>query len=516
MPATAQPPADASLREVLEPFDEHNQKLLANLHPQDYTNPRPADRYHLVVIGGGVGGLVSAAGAAGLGAKVALIESTLLGGDCTNYGCVPSKALIRAARGWHDVRTGSARFGAPASQGDGDFAFAMQRMRRLRAQISRAESVERLTGLGIDVFLGHARFTGKDTIDVGGAELRFRRAIVATGAKPFVPPIPGLDTVDYYTNETIFTLTERPRRLGIVGGGPIGCELSQVFARFGCAVHLFDMAEHVLVREDADAAEIVQQALVKDGVHLELGAKITGVEAGEAGAKVVVYERAGDTHRVPVDALLIAVGRAARVEGIGFEAAGIEFERRGVTVDDRLRTTNPKVYAVGDVASKYQFTHMADALARIAIQNALFFGRKKASDLVVPWCTYTDPEIAHVGMYEKDAKEAGYEVESITIQLADVDRAELEGADEGFLRVHLEKGSDKILGATLVAEHAGDMLGELCLAVNQSIGLATIGSVIHPYPTQAEVIKKAGDAYNRKKLTPAVQKIFGILFKIFK
>jgi len=514
--ARSLPPISDALREVLEPFDQHNQALLANLHPHNYSNPTPADRYHLVVIGGGVAGLVSAVGAAGLGARVALIESTLLGGDCTNYGCVPSKALIRAARSWHEARTGAARFGAPAIAGDGDFGLAMERMRRLRARISRAESVERLRGLGVDVFLGRGHFTAADRIEVAGTELCLRRAIVATGAFPFVPPIPGLAEAGFLTNETVFTLTERPRRFGIIGGGPIGCEMSQTFARFGSQVHLFDMASHVLIREDADAAEVVQQAMIRDGVKLELEAKIQSVE-GDGGVKTVVFARGGETHRVEVDQLLVAVGRAPRVEGVGFEAAGIRFDKRhGVSVDDHLRTSNPRVFAVGDIASKYKFTHMADALARIAIQNALFFGRKKASDLVVPWCTYTEPEIAHVGLYAHDAQAAGIDIDSITIQLSEVDRAELESADEGFLRVHLEKGKDRILGATLVAEHGGDMLGELCLAITQQIGLGKIASVIHPYPTQAEVIKKAADSLNRTRLTPTVKKAFALLFKIFR
>lgn len=522
MPKAARraPSLPDALKEVLEPFDQHNQALLANLHPLDYTNPEPQDRYHLVVIGGGVAGLVSAVGAAGLGAKVAMIESTLLGGDCTNYGCVPSKAIIRASRAWHQARTGAERFGAPAVSGDGDFAFAMERMRKLRTQISRAESVERLTGLGIDLFFGHAAFTSPDRIEVAGAELNFRRAIVASGAAPMRLPIPGLEETGYLTNETIFTLTERPRRLGLIGAGPIGCELAQTFARFGTEVHLFDMAPHVLIREDADAAEIVQQALIHDGVRLELEAKIKRIEGGAeqaGGTTTLVLDEDGGERRVEVDTLLVAVGRVPRVEGFGLEQASIAYDKRkGVQVDDNLRTTNSKVFAVGDVASKFQFTHMADALARIAIQNALFFGRKKASDLVVPWCTYTDPEIAHVGRYEKDAKEAGYEVDTITIPMADVDRAELEGSEEGFLRVHLEKGKDRILGATLVADHAGDMLGELCLAVTHQIGLGKIASVIHPYPTQGEVLKKAADAYNRTKLTPTVQKLFATIFKIFK
>jgi pyruvate/2-oxoglutarate dehydrogenase complex dihydrolipoamide dehydrogenase (E3) component len=475
---------DPEIAQLFEPYCVYNERLVENVHPLTWVNPEPAERYHLVVVGAGTAGLVSAAGAAGLGARVALVERRLLGGDCLNYGCVPSKAVIRAARAWHDARTGSDRFGAPAADGEGDFAFAMKRMRRLRASISRHDSARRFTGLGVDVFIGNGRFVAGDALEVAGQRLRFRRAVVATGARPFAPPIPGLDSIDFLTNENFFTLTELPPRLGVIGGGPIGCEMAQTFGRFGSRVTLFDMAPHVLAREDADAAEIVQNALLANGVELELAVRVTEVQQGADGI-TVSFQREGETGSAVVDRLLVAVGRTPNVEGMGLEGAGVEFDRHGVQVDDRLRTTNPRIYAVGDVASKYKFTHMADALARIAIQNSLFFGRAKASDLVVPWCTFTSPEIAHVGMYEKDAREAGLEVDTVTVPLSENDRAVLEGADEGFLRVHLQKGKDRILGATLVADHAGDMIGELSLAVTTGVGLGKIAGVIHPYPTQA-------------------------------
>jgi pyruvate/2-oxoglutarate dehydrogenase complex dihydrolipoamide dehydrogenase (E3) component len=506
---------DAELAALVEPFDQHNRKLVDNVHPTEWVNPDPAERYHLVVIGGGTAGLVSAAGAAGLGAKVALIERRLLGGDCLNYGCVPSKAMIRAARAWHDARSGSERFGAPQASGDGDFGKVMERMRELRASISRHDSATRFRDLGVDVFIGNGQFVAPDAVEVDGQRLRFRRAVIATGARPFVPPIPGCNEGCYLTNETVFTLTELPPRLGVVGGGPIGCELAQSFARFGSQVTLFDMAPHVLSREDADAAEIVQSSMIRDGVELELGVKVLEV-AVEGQTKIVHFEKEGERHQTEVDELLVAVGRAPNVDGIGLDTAGVEFTKQGVVVDDRLRTSNKRIYAVGDVATKYKFTHTADALARIAIQNSLFFGRAKASDLVVPWCTYTSPEIAHVGLYEKDAVEQGHVVETLTLDLADNDRALLDGAEEGFLRVNLKKGTDRILGATLVAEHAGDMLGELSLAVTSGIGLGKIASVIHAYPTQAEIIKRAGDTWRRGKLTPTVKRLFDLFLKIFK
>ncbi|HYG61669.1 MAG TPA: mercuric reductase [Thermoanaerobaculia bacterium] len=498
----------------VEPLDEHNRTLIDNVHPPAWVNPEPAGRYHLVVIGAGTAGLVSAAGAAGLGARVALVERHLMGGDCLNVGCVPSKAVLRAARAWHDAREARARFGGPAVEGDGDFGAAMERMRRLRAGISVHDSAKRFAGLGVDVFLGCGRFVSPSEVEVGGKRLRFRRAVIATGGRAAVPPIPGLAEAGYLTNETIFNLTELPRRLVVIGGGPIGCELAQAFARFGSRVTQLVQEGHVLPREDAGAAAVVQEALVRDGVQLELGMKLVEVRR-QGGETVVVFENGGERRQTVADQILLSVGRAPNVEGLGLEAAGVRYGKKGVEVDDHLRTSQSHIYACGDVSSRYPFTHIADAQARIVIQNALFFGRSKASALTVPWCTYTSPEIAHVGLYEKDAREKGMEVDTLTVPLSSVDRAILEGATEGFLRVHLERGKDRILGATLVAEHAGDMIGELCLAITQGIGLGKIAGVIHPYPTQGEVVKKAADTWRRGKLTPGVKKLFERWFKVF-
>jgi len=509
-------PAQSHAPFPVEPLDEYNRTLLENVHPPSWVNPEPKQRYHMVVVGAGTAGLVSAAGAAGLGARVALIERHLMGGDCLNVGCVPSKGVIRASRAWSDARQARARFGGPrvGDGAGGDFAFAMERMRRLRAGISHHDGAGRFSGLGIDVFLGDGRFTGPGEVEVGGKRLRFRRAVIATGARAAVPPIPGLAEAGFRTNETIFNLTQLPRRLVVIGGGPIGCEMAQSFARYGAEVtHLMPDA-HVLPREDADAAEIVQQAMLADGVRFEFRMKVLGVES-RGPEKVVTIEVHGAKKEILADEILLAAGRAPNVEGLGLKAAGVKYGQRGVEVDDRLRTSNPAIFACGDVAAKFQFTHVADAQARIVIQNALFFGRARSSALTVPWCTYTTPEIAHVGMYEKDAKEAGLEVDSVTVPLSSVDRAILDGEDEGFLRVHVEKGKDRILGATLVAKHAGDMIGELCLAVTHKIGLKAIASVIHPYPTQGEVVKKAADAWRRGALTPLVKKIFGWWFRVF-
>jgi pyruvate/2-oxoglutarate dehydrogenase complex dihydrolipoamide dehydrogenase (E3) component len=501
--------------------DEHNRRLLENVHPPDWVNPEPPEKpYHLVVIGAGTAGLVAAAGAAGLGARVALIERHLMGGDCLNVGCVPSKGLIRAARAWHAVQRGEERFAAPGSIGTGDFPAVMARMRKLRADLSRVDSAQRFRGLGVDVFIGSGRFVASDAVEVAGKQLRFKKALIATGARAAVPPVAGLEPVGYLTNETVFNLTELPRRLAVVGGGPIGCELAQAFARFGSYVTIFDSGAHLLHREDADAAAIVQGALERDGVQLELGVRLIDVlsRGREGRDKLVRFERtAGEGPRTAefvANEILIAAGRAPNVEGLGLEAAGVEYTAKGVTVDDRLRTSNRKIFAAGDICSRHQFTHNSDAQARIVLQNALFPGRATTSAVVLPWCTYTSPEIAHVGMYERDAQERGVPLDTLTVPLREVDRAVLDGEDEGFLRLHLKKGSDRILGATLVAEHAGDMMTGLCLAVSQGVGLGKIAATVFPYPTQGEVLKKAADAWRRTKLTPTTRKILELWFRL--
>lgn len=491
---------------ALLPLDEHNLRLQRNAHPTDWVNPTLAGRYNLVVIGAGTAGLVTAVGAAGLGAKVALIERHLMGGDCLNVGCVPSKALIRCARAAAAARRASA-FGVRTGEVTVDFPAVMERMRRLRSLISPNDSVHRLKDLGIDVFLGSVRFSGPDTVEVEGQKLHFSRAVIATGARAVTPPIKGLAEVGYLTNETLFSLTQLPRRLAVIGGGPIGCEMAQSFARFGSLVTLIEADKQILIREDYDAARRVESALVCDGVKIICGGKAAEVRrVGDE--RTIVVDCGGQRHEITVDAILVGVGRAPNVEGLNLEAVGVRYDpRAGVIVDDRLRTTNKRIYAAGDICSKYKFTHTADALARIVIQNALFFGRAKASALTVPWCTYTEPEIAHVGMYERDAEAAGIPVQTFTVELKDVDRAILDGEDEGFLKVHVRKGTDQILGATLVAGHAGEMTSEITLAMVAGAGLGTLAKTIHPYPTQADVLKRAGDTYNHTRLTARVKSL---------
>lgn len=488
------------------PLDEHNQRLISNVHPADWRNPAPAPRYNLVVIGAGTAGLVAAIGAAGLGAKVALVEKHLMGGDCLNVGCVPSKALLGAARMAAAARAAGS-FGISVPPGvKADFPRVMERMRRLRADLSPHDSAARCRELGVDVFIGQGRFLGPDSVEVSGQKLRFAKAVIATGARAAVPPIEGLKEIGFLTNETVFWLTDLPKRLLIIGAGPIGCEMAQAFARFGSETYLVQTQRGLLPREDRDAAAIVQKALVRDGVKLLACGKDLKLSKTGSGIRMQAGP-AGQGGDVETDQVLVAVGRAPNVEGMGLEAAGVEFSDKGVKVNDRLQTTNPRVYAAGDICSRYQFTHAADFMARIVIQNALFKGRARASSLVMPWCTYTSPEVAHAGLYEGEASAKGIAVNTYTQELADVDRAVLDGESEGFVRVHACKGSDKIVGATIVAEHAGEMISEITLAIVGRLGLKTIASTIHPYPTQAEGIRKTGDAYNRTRLTPMVKKL---------
>jgi len=493
----------------LQPFDEHNRKLEANVHPPDWVNPEPAGRYNLVVVGAGTAGLVTAAGAAGLGAKVALVERELMGGDCLNVGCVPSKGLISAARAARAVRY-AGEFGVEVPEGvEVDFAKVMERMRKLRADISPLDSAARFRELGIDVFLGLGEFTGSNTVRVGDRDLRFKRAVIATGARASAPPIPGLDQVEYLTNESIFSLTERPARLGIIGAGPIGCELAQGFSLLGSEVFLIEATHGILPREDTDAAEVVKESLIRDGVRLLCCGKNLEVKPVEGGRVRLTVESHDTQYDETVDKLLVAVGRAPNVEGLGLEAVNVEYNlQTGVQVNDRLQTTNPTIYAAGDICSPYKFTHAADFMARAVIQNTLFKGRAKASALTIPWSTYTSPEIAHVGLYPSEAEARGIAIQTFTQEFREVDRAILEGETEGFVKVHVKAGTDEIVGATIVAPSAGDLISEITLAMTHGLGLKKIAGTIHPYPTHADAIRKVGDLFNRTRLTPFVKSAF--------
>jgi pyruvate/2-oxoglutarate dehydrogenase complex dihydrolipoamide dehydrogenase (E3) component len=485
--------------------DPHDQELIAHVRPEAWTNPRPRGRYNLVVLGGGTAGLVAAAGAAGLGAKVALVEEGLLGGDCLNVGCVPSKAILRTAKAVGEIRRAAELGIRLAGEARVDFPAVMERMRRVRAGISAHDAARRLAGEGVEVFLGRGRFTGPDSLEAAGQRLEFHKAVVATGSRPGGLPFPGLEEAGYLTNRTVFDLTELPESLLVLGTGPIGCELAQAFARFGSRVTMVGRSGRIMTKEDPDAAELVARALAADGVDLRLNTDVERVEAA-GGAKTAHLETGNQASRVEAAAILVGAGRRPNVEGLGLEEAGVEFDpKAGVVVDDLLRTGNKNIFAAGDCCLAAKFTHTADASARIVIQNALFAGRAKLSGLVVPWCTYTDPEVAHVGLYPEEIARRGDEPQTFRVELGEVDRAVTDG-EGGFLKVHLARGDDQILGATLVASHAGETISELTAAMKAGLGLKGLSGVIHPYPTQAEAIRKAADAFNRSRLTPRVRK----------
>jgi pyruvate/2-oxoglutarate dehydrogenase complex dihydrolipoamide dehydrogenase (E3) component len=499
------------------PMDAYNQQLLAAVHPPDWVNPQPAAVYDLVVIGAGTAGLVVAAGAAGLGLglKIALIERNLMGGDCLNVGCVPSKTIIRSARAIGEIWR-SRELGITVEGIEIDFGAVMERMRRIRADIAHADSAARFQSLGVDVFLGDGKFVSTDTVIVNERTLKFKKAVIATGTRAAIPAIPGLTAAGYLTNETVFSLIERPHRLAIIGAGPIGCELAQTFGRLGCEVILLHRSDRILTKEDPEAAAILQQILLKEGVKLILNCQVQQVATTEMG-KTLTYTSNGRSDAIAVDEILIGAGRTPNLESLNLTAVGVAYDDKGVQVNDYLQTTNPKIFAAGDICLKWKFTHAADATARIAIKNTLFspfgLGKSKVSDLVMPWVTYTDPEIARVGLAESELSQAGIEFDTIKVSLSNVDRAITDGETDGFVKIVHRRGKDEILGATIVSSHAGESISLITTAMVNKIGLSKLSNTIQPYPTQADAIKKAADAYRKTLLTPRNQQLLGFLTK---
>lgn len=490
----------------IEPWDEHNRRLVDHVHPADWKNPRPAPRYNLVVVGAGPAGLVAASAAAGLGARVALVERSFLGGDCLNSGCVPSKALLSCARTIATLRN-AGKFGIHVPPGTSvDFTAVMERMRRLRADLSVHDSARRFADMGVDVFLGNGAFTASDCLEVAGCKLHFHRAVIATGARAATPAIPGLKAIRHLTNENLFSLTKLPRRLGIIGSGPVGCEMAQCFARFGSEVSMFESSGGILQRESRDAAEIVKSAMIRDGIRFAGKGRSVSILSRNQEILLQCQNPQGATE-VSVDELLIATGRAPNLESLNLEQAGVEFNEHGVCVNKHLRTSNPLIFACGDVCSRFQFTHAADFMARIVVQNALFGGKADVGSLVIPWCTYTSPEVARIGLNEAEAEKLEIQITSFTQPMDRVDRAILEEETDGFVRIHARKGTDKIVGATIVGANAGELIGTIALTMRSGLGLKTLASAIHPYPTRAEALRKTGDLFNRTRLTPVVSKL---------
>jgi pyruvate/2-oxoglutarate dehydrogenase complex dihydrolipoamide dehydrogenase (E3) component len=476
--------------------------------------------YNLVVIGAGTAGLVSAAGTAGLGGRVALIERNLMGGDCLNFGCVPSKALISSARLIERIRE-SEKWGLDRLEPQFEFEKVFERMRARRTKIAPHDSQERFESLGVDVFHGEARFVSPHEVEVNGQSLRGRNFVIASGSRALVPKIKGIESVPYFTNETIFdALKRKPENMIVLGGGPIGCELAQTFRRLGVQVTIVQRGDQLLPREDRDVGEFVERRLIKEGVRVIKNADAHSVATSDTGKVALqLLDRQSGRLAEPTffaDALLVAAGRTPNLQSLDLKSVGIDVTERGLGVNDYLQTSQRHIYAVGDVIGPFLFTHMADAQARVVVRNILMpfqFLRQKMDYSVVPWCTYTDPEVAHVGLGEKAAQQKDVDYDLFVVRLQDVDRAVVESEEAGYAKIFTAKGSDKILGATIVAPHAGDLLHEFVLAMKAGIGLGTIASTIHAYPTFAELARKAGDKYNRTRLTPTAKKIFGWLYE---
>lgn len=471
------------------PPDNFNQDLLKDVYPSNWKNPQPKEIYDLVVIGGGPGGMTAATIAAGLKATVAIIEKEHFGGECLSAGCIPSKAFLRSSRLAAEVRD-AAEFGIEIPKGwNVNFPAVMQRVRRLQSTISPHDSAEHFKKLGIDVFLGAARFTDTNAVEViGGQTLRFKKAIIATGTIPSLPAIQGLEEAGYLTNQTVFKLNSLPSRLAVIGAGPIGCELSQAFLRFGSQVTLITRGNNLLPRDDSTATERLQKVFEEEGMQIFRQTQVTRVE--KKGKDKILYL---DTGKVLVcDEILVAMGRVPNVEGLGLKQAGVTYDlKNGVASDDSLQTSNPNIYTVGDVGSRYKFTHISKELGKMAVLNALKEGKEKRSSMVIPWSTYTDPEIAHVGLQEKEAQENDLPVQTHIIEMKDTDRAILDGETAGFVKIHMQTDTGQILGGTIMAKHGGDMISELAVAIASQKGITALAEAIHPFPTQAEAIRTA-------------------------
>ena len=458
------------------------------LSPTDYQNPQPQPRYHLVVVGAGPAGLISAIGAAGLGAKVALIERHRMGGDCLNVGCMPSKALL-----------------AFSKQRGADFQHAFAWLREVRAGIAPHDSVERYTEAGVDVFLGDASFNAAGQICVGDTPLNARRIALCTGASAAIPPIPGLVESRPLTNETIFDLPAPPSSLAILGAGAIGCELALALSRLGVSVSLFEMAERVLPLETPLVSQAVAMALESSGVDLYLG---QGASAVEGSGTVVVGDQGIECERI-----LVALGRKPNTHGLNLGAAGVSVDQQGFVVTNaKLQSNNKRIFAAGDCTARQQFTHHADAQARALIQNALFAPTASVDALIVPHCTYTDPEVASVGANPDSLEKSAIAFDRFEFDLSELDRSRADPDSQlrpvQHAEVYTQKGSDKILGATIIGHDAGELIAPICLMMSNGLGLSAAQRTIFSYPTRSEYLKRLGDAYNRNRMTPTVARLF--------
>jgi pyruvate/2-oxoglutarate dehydrogenase complex dihydrolipoamide dehydrogenase (E3) component len=468
--------------------------------------------FDIVVIGGGAGGLVVAAGGAALGAKVAVVERHRLGGDCLWAGCVPSKSLIKSARIAYEMRHADRWALAPADP-QPNLARVMERVGRVIKGIEPNDSPERFRGLGVDVVFGSGKFVAPDAFEVDGRRLTARAFVIATGSRPAMPRIAGIEATPCLTNETVFDLREPVPSLIVIGAGPIGCELAQAFRRLGSEVTAIDAAPQILPREDPDLAAVVHQQLGAEGIRHHLGAAIIGAGGRSGDVRVTVRTADGTSVVVAGSHLLIAAGRAANVEGLGLDAAGVRLDQGRLIVDDRLRTTNRNIYAIGDAAGGYQFTHVAEHHAGIVLRQAIFRMKWAKPSAVVPWCTYTDPELARVGLSETEARQRGVEHRVYRFAFDEIDRARAEDETEGFAKiVTYPKG--RLLGAAIVGAHAGELIAEYVLALSKGMRAGDLTGVIHAYPTLAQINRRVADQRLKEGLTPSskrwIQRIFGL------
>lgn len=470
------------------PQDKFNRKLLKETFPKDWKNPKAAPLYDLVVIGAGPGGMTAAVIASHFNIKIALIEKQHMGGECLNVGCIPSKALLRSSRTVNEFQHAK-EMGVNVKDWSVDFPKIMERVRDLRSRVGSFDDVLNFQKMGIDVFFGNGEFIGPDEVQVDHQKFRFKKAILATGTQPALLPIPGLQEAGFLTNQTVFNLTSLPRRLAVIGAGPLSCELSQAFCRFGSKVTIISHGPRILSHEDDTAAEILQDVFEKEGIRFLFNTNVEKIEK-KGKEKILIFENLKKS--LSVDEILMAVGRSASIQGYGLEKAGvIADEKNGIFVNDLLQTSNPNIYSIGDM--QFKFTHISTEHAKMAVLNAFDAGNRKKSSLVVPWCTYTDPEIAHVGMTEKEMRKKGLQYHAVMLDMADVPRAILDSETRGFFKLYVKEGSDEILGATLMGSHAGEMLSEITVAITSRGGLSSITRAIHPFPTQSEVFRMGAE-----------------------
>ena len=482
--------------------------------------------YNVIAIGAGSAGLITSAAISGLGGRVALIEKAKMGGDCLNYGCVPSKGLISSARLVHSIREGE-KWGLDRQDPQFEFTKVFESMRSRRAKIEPNDSQERFEKLGVDVFRGEARFVSPHEIEVDGLKLRAKNFVITAGSRARIPDIEGINDVPYFTNETIFDkLDRKPQEIIIIGGGPIGCELGQVFNRLGVKVYLLQRGPHILPKEDPDVADFMRQQFEAEGIHMLTGRTPRKIVYREGKHHLTVESSQPDgsvqSETIVADVFLAAAGRIPNIEKLNLEAAGVAYSERGIRVNKFLQTSQSHIYAAGDIVGFYQFTHLADYHARLVVENIIrrmilpFRVLNKLTETdygCLPWATYTSPEIGQVGLNETAAKKQGIPYDLYKIDMGEVDRAIVERHDKGFLKVLTQKGSDKILGATLLSEHGGDLIHEFILAMKHNIGLGQMAKTVHIYPTFSEVARKVGDAYNKTLLTPKKHSFLKWLFK---